>query len=78
MKHSRYAFRKHFPQNAGFRYVISNNQNDNKLDIYESDELVSQYCEFQYGDEYFGVKNFFYNGEKKNRSIFYITKIIIT
>ena len=58
MKHSRYAFRKHFPQNAGFRYVISNNQNDNKLDIYESDELVSQYCEFQYGDEYFGVKNF--------------------
>ena len=57
MKHSRYAFRKHFPQNAGFRYVISNNQNDNKLDIYESDELVSQYCEFQYGDEYFGVKN---------------------
>lgn len=58
MKHSRYAFRKHFPQNAGFRYVISNKQNDNKLDIYESDELVSQYCEFQYGDEYFGVKNF--------------------
>ena len=27
-------------------------------DIYESDELVSQYCEFQYGDEVFGVKNF--------------------
>lgn len=26
--------------------------------IYETDELVSQYCDFQYGDEYFGVMNF--------------------
>lgn len=25
---------------------------------YETDELVSQYLEFHYGDEYFGVKNF--------------------
>ncbi|MDD2449250.1 MAG: 5-histidylcysteine sulfoxide synthase [Sulfurimonas sp.] len=58
MKHSRYAFRKHFPQNAGFRYVISSNQDESKSDIYESDELVSQYCEFQYGKSYFGVKNF--------------------
>jgi putative 4-mercaptohistidine N1-methyltranferase len=58
MKHSRYAFRKHFFQNAGFRYVISDNNSQEELDIYESDELVSQYCEFQYGDENFGVKNF--------------------
>jgi len=58
MKHSRYAFRKHFPQNAGFRYVISENLNDEEVDIYESGELVSQYCEFQYGDTHFGVKNF--------------------
>jgi len=57
MQHSRYAFRKHFFQNAGFRYVISNNEEKSE-DIYESDELVSQYCEFQYGDEHFGVKNF--------------------
>lgn len=26
--------------------------------IYETDELVGQYCDFQYGDEYFGVMNF--------------------
>ncbi|MDO9207203.1 MAG: putative 4-mercaptohistidine N1-methyltransferase [Sulfuricurvum sp.] len=26
--------------------------------IYETDELVSQYCDFQYGDDYFGVENF--------------------
>jgi 5-histidylcysteine sulfoxide synthase/putative 4-mercaptohistidine N1-methyltranferase len=58
MKHSRYAFRKHFTQNAGFRYVISDNSNDEEVDIYESDELVSQYCEFQYGDTHFGVENF--------------------
>ncbi len=57
MQHSRYAFRKHFFQNAGFRYVISNNEEKSE-DIYESDELVSQYCEFQYGEEHFGVKNF--------------------
>lgn len=58
MKHSRYAFRRHFYQNAGFRYVISKSDVKSKNDVYESDELVSQYCEFQYGDEYFGVKNF--------------------
>ena len=58
MKHSRYAFRKHFPQFAGFRYVVSQSNESKELDIYESDELVSQYCEFQYGNTYFGVKNF--------------------
>jgi len=58
MKHSRYAFRKHFYQNAGFRYVISNAKDESERDIYESDALASQYCEFQYGKEYFGVENF--------------------
>ncbi len=58
MKHSRYAFRKHFYQNAGFRYVLSSKKESETDEIYESDELVSQYCEFQYGEENFGVKNF--------------------
>ena len=59
MKHSRYAFRRHFYQHAGFRYVIDSNESrEQREDIYESDELVSQYCEFQYGEELFGVKNF--------------------
>ncbi len=58
MKHSRYAFRKHFFQNAGFRYAITCNTKDESSDIYETDELVSQYCEFQYGDTFFGVENF--------------------
>jgi len=58
MNDSRYAFRRHFFQNAGFRYVITNNKDDKDMDIYESDALVSQYCEFQYGDTHFGVENF--------------------
>lgn len=58
VKHSRYAFRKHFYQNAGFRYVVSKQGKNNMIDIYETDELVSQYCEFQYGDTHFGVTNF--------------------
>ena len=58
MKKSRYAFRRHFYQHAGFRYVITNQNKEEKMDIYETDELVSQYCEFQYGDTHFGVENF--------------------
>ena len=58
MKHSRYAFRRHFYQHAGFRYVQTKASETEDKNIYESDELISQYCEFQYGDENFGVKNF--------------------
>jgi 5-histidylcysteine sulfoxide synthase/putative 4-mercaptohistidine N1-methyltranferase len=58
MKYSRYAFRRHFYQHAGFRYVVSHAMDANEEDIYESDDLVAQYCEFQYGKEHFGVKNF--------------------
>ena len=58
MNKSRYAFRKHFYQHAGFRYVVTHKTREKKMDIYETDELVSQYCEFQYGDTHFGVKNF--------------------
>ena len=58
MKHSRYAFRRHFYQHAGFRYVEGNELELEEENIYETDELVSQYCDFQYGDEYFGVQNF--------------------
>jgi 5-histidylcysteine sulfoxide synthase/putative 4-mercaptohistidine N1-methyltranferase len=55
---SRYAFRRHFYQHAGFRYVES----DAKVEIhdgqYESDALASQYCDAHYGPERFGVSNF--------------------
>ena len=59
MKHSRYAFRRHFYQHAGFRIVEGDIlTTEEETNIYESDALVSQYCHFQYGENYFGVENF--------------------
>ncbi|MGL4447612.1 MAG: putative 4-mercaptohistidine N1-methyltransferase, partial [Shewanella sp.] len=64
---SRYAFRRHFYQHAGFRYVESG-QNPTPMaeaNVYETDELLSQYLEFHYGAEYFDVPNFCVNGVKQ-------------
>ncbi len=59
LRHSRYAFRRHFYQHAGFRYVEADALTESMPgNIYETDSLVAQYCEFQYGPEYLGVKNF--------------------
>ena len=58
LKDSRYAFRKHFFQHAGFRYVESEETPHLSTNPYETDELVSQYIEFHYGEEYLGVANF--------------------
>ena len=58
MKHARYAFRRHFYQHAGFRYVEAPPLGKAVFSRYESDEAVAQYCEFHYGPEYFGVPNF--------------------
>lgn len=55
---SRYAFRRHFYQHAGFRYIKAKELAVQEQNIYESDELVAQYCEFQYGQTYFNVPNF--------------------
>ncbi|WP_154223253.1 5-histidylcysteine sulfoxide synthase [Marinicella rhabdoformis] len=55
---SRYAFRRHFFQHAGFRYVESEQTITQHFNTYETDELISQYLEFHYGEEYFGVANF--------------------
>jgi putative 4-mercaptohistidine N1-methyltranferase len=57
-KDSRYAFRRHFFQHAGFRYVESEQAVDQTFNSYETDELISQYLEFHYGQTYFGVPNF--------------------
>jgi 5-histidylcysteine sulfoxide synthase/putative 4-mercaptohistidine N1-methyltranferase len=55
---SRYAFRRHFFQHAGFRYVVSGELKPMPGSHYETDKLLSEYAEFHYGDEYFGVTNF--------------------
>ncbi len=58
LKSSRYAFRRHFYQHAGFRYVESNYEEKVKTNVYESDTQIAQYTEFGWGGEYFGVQNF--------------------
>lgn len=58
LKSSRYAFRRHFFQHAGFRYVVSSHQESMSLNPYETDDMVSQYLDFQYGPRYFGVDNY--------------------
>lgn len=58
---ARYAFRRHFFQHAGFRYVEGDpvrppaSKDDG---YYETDTLLAQYCDFHYGRSYFGVANF--------------------
>jgi 5-histidylcysteine sulfoxide synthase/putative 4-mercaptohistidine N1-methyltranferase len=54
----RYAFRRHFFQHAGFRYVESRQPLAIPEAMYETDAAVSQYCEAHYGRSYFGVPNF--------------------
>lgn len=58
IRDSRYAFRRHFFQHAGFRYIESPAPVVINTNPYETDEQVSQYLEFHFGSEYFGVENF--------------------
>ena len=55
---ARYAFRRHFFQHAGFRYIESEDKIITELNPYETDEQVSQYIEFHFGESYFDVPNF--------------------
>jgi 5-histidylcysteine sulfoxide synthase/putative 4-mercaptohistidine N1-methyltranferase len=55
---SRYAFRRHFFQHAGFRYIESEKTVQVSLDVYEADAMICQYCEFHYGEALFGVPNY--------------------
>jgi 5-histidylcysteine sulfoxide synthase/putative 4-mercaptohistidine N1-methyltranferase len=55
---ARYAFRRHFFQHAGFRYIQTETPVKVREAVYETDALVSQYCESHYGKDYFDVPNF--------------------
>jgi 5-histidylcysteine sulfoxide synthase/putative 4-mercaptohistidine N1-methyltranferase len=55
---ARYAFRRHFTQHAGFRYISSNAEAINSTAYYESNQLLSEYAEFHFGDTWYGVDNF--------------------
>lgn len=58
LKSARYAFRRHFFQHAGFRYVVSDTPVNQHASHYETNKLLSEYAEFHYGDTYFNVPNF--------------------
>ena len=55
---SRYGFRKHFYQHAGFRYVQSDYEEKVSSNPYTTDALISQYCHFGWGENRLGVKNY--------------------
>ncbi len=54
--HARYAFRRHFYQHAGFRYVESDHEPEIRVDSYETDKEVVISCEQNYGDDYIGME----------------------
>lgn len=58
LKAARYAFRRHFFQHAGFRYVESTHQETMLTNPYETDTMVAQYLDFQYGDSLLSVENY--------------------
>jgi 5-histidylcysteine sulfoxide synthase/putative 4-mercaptohistidine N1-methyltranferase len=58
IKSARYAFRRHFFQHAGFRYIMTDTPIEDNSSHYESDKQLSEYSEFHYGESYFGVPNF--------------------
>ena len=58
LRSARYAFRRHFFQHAGFRYVVSEAPATPPARVYETDKVLSEYAEFHYGDEWLGVPNY--------------------
>lgn len=63
IKYSRYAFRRHFMQHAGFRYIESEHQDipDIEVNQYETDVEICQQLALHYGnggDAQFGIENY--------------------
>ena len=56
---ARYAFRRHFYQHAGFRYVESPNEVIIPKQIYETDLQIVRHCEAQYGGDFLDQKNYY-------------------
>ena len=55
---SRYGFRRHFYQHAGFRYVESSYEENIMTNPYTTDNIISQYCHFSWGENALGVENY--------------------
>lgn len=57
IKHSRYAFRRHFFQHAGFRYVVSRYEEPAITNPYETDPVIAQALDTHYGKSRLGIAN---------------------
>ena len=55
---SRYGFRRHFYQHAGFRYIQSSYEENIMANPYTTDTIISQYCHFSWGENALGVENY--------------------
>ena len=58
IKDSRYAFRRHFFQYSGMRYVEAKPLPEPEVNVYETDQMVARYIEFHYGEPKLGLDNF--------------------
>jgi len=58
IKDARYAFRRHFFQYSGLRYVEAAPLPEVEPNVYETDQMVSRYIEFHYGQPQLNVPNF--------------------
>jgi len=58
IKDSRYAFRRHFFQHCGIRYVETDAPVVIRTDLYEQDAVLGVYSDFHFGKEHFGTPNF--------------------
>lgn len=55
---SRYGFRRHFYQHAGFRYIQSEYIENVTTNMYNVDTIISQYCHFGWGENALGIENY--------------------
>jgi 5-histidylcysteine sulfoxide synthase/putative 4-mercaptohistidine N1-methyltranferase len=58
IKDARYAFRRHFFQYSGLRYVEAAPIAEVEPNVYETDQMVSRYIEFHYGPSQLDAPNF--------------------
>lgn len=58
LKDSRYAFRRHFFQYSGLRYVEGEELPEANMNIYEADDVIARSIDAHYGDQSLGVEKF--------------------
>ena len=51
IKDARYAFRRHFFQYSGLRYIQAQPLPEPEVSVYETDQMVAKYIEFHYGKD---------------------------